>query len=72
MDGCKYTTTRFRDEVQCVSMDDAWIWGILSGFAILITGAMIGLAPNLIEKTPTVGWWCVILSPVPLLGPVDG
>jgi hypothetical protein len=48
-------------------MDDAWGWGILSGIAILVTGSMIGIAPSLIDRAPRLGWWCVILSPLPLI-----
>jgi hypothetical protein len=48
-------------------MDEAWGWGILASLATLVAGSMIGVAPTIIDRTPQLGWWCVILAPAPLV-----
>jgi hypothetical protein len=48
-------------------MDEAWTWGILATFAVLVTGAMLGFAPGIIDRSAKWGWWLVVVSPLPLL-----
>ena len=48
-------------------MDEAWTWGMVAAIAILITGSMIGVAPSVIDRAPKLGWWLVVVAPLPLV-----
>jgi hypothetical protein len=48
-------------------MDEAWAWALFFAIATLVSGGLISVAPSILERSPQRGWWCLILTPLPLV-----
>jgi hypothetical protein len=48
-------------------MDEAWTWAMVGTIASLVSGSLVSVAPSAINRAPKLGWWLVVLAPLPLV-----